>query len=237
MLPDAFSTEYALTWEAAIAGTGGRVFSTEELDVTEETIHLANYTRIKGDYPQIQRAIQDLHRAFAASSFTVIEDNAIGAAVADNLTIPEHQLRRFTTSKMSKERIIEALRAQLQLQLIKFHPSLKQVESELRDYQLPDTNVVQDSVMALAIALEYAAEAQGFPARGRIDRDLFRRLNASPYADWLDERDARVPAPPDPRVQLVTESGKIVGSTSESNLERMRVALEPHHGPLTAVPA
>ena len=57
------------------------------------------------------------------------------------------------------------------------------------------------------------------------------------YADWLDERDARVPAPPDPRVQLVTESGKIVGSTSESNLERMRVALEPHHGPLTAVPA
>jgi hypothetical protein len=275
MLPDAFATEYALSWEAAIAGTGARVFSAEEidaaitdarplvqsalpgrkyvigwdigsrhdfsvgivLDVTEEPIQLANYTRIKGDYPQIQRAIQDLHRAFAASSFTVIEDNAIGAAVADNLTIPAHQLCRFTTSKTSKERIIEALRAQLQLQLLKFHPSLKQLESELRDYQLPDTNVVQDSVMSLAIALEYAAQAQGFQAQGRIDRDLFRRLNASPYADWLDDRDARLPAPPDPRVHLVTESGKIVGRTSESNLERMSAALEPHHGPLTAVPA
>ncbi len=275
MLPDAFSTEYALTWQAAIAGTGGRVFSAEEidaaitdarplvqsaipgrkyvigwdigsrhdfsvgivLDVTEERIDVANYVRFKGDYPQIQRAIHDLHRAFAASSFTVIEDNAIGAAVADNLTIPAPQLRRFTTSKTSKERIIEALRAQLQLQLIKFHPSLKQVESELRDYQLPDKNVVQDSVMALAITLDPAAEARAFQARGRIDRDLFRRLNASSYADWLDERDARVRAPPDPPVHLVTESGKIAGSTNESNLERMRAALEPHHGPLTAVPA
>ena len=220
MLPDTFSTEYALTWEAAIAGTGARVFSAEEidaaitdarplvqsaipgrkyvigwdigsrhdysvgivLDVTEELIDVANYIRIRGDYPQIQRAISDLHRAFAASSFTVIEDNAIGAAVADNLDIPQHQLRRFTTSQTSKERIIEALRSQLQLQLVKFHPSLKQLESELRDYQLPDTNVVQDSVIALAITLDHAAEAQAFQARGRITVRLLRELNAPPPA-------------------------------------------------------
>jgi len=216
MLPDAFSTEYALSWEQAIAGPGGRVFTAEEveaavvdanplvqsalpdrkyvigwdigsrhdhsvgivLDVTEERIDVANYVRIKGDYPQIQRAICDLHRAFASSSFTVIEDNAIGAAVADNLDIPQHQLRRFTTSKTSKERIIEALRFQLQLRQIKFHPSLKQLESELRDYQLPDQNVVQDSVIALAIALAHAPEAQAFESTGQIDRSLFRALNA-----------------------------------------------------------
>jgi hypothetical protein len=104
----------------------------------------------------------------------------------------------------------------------------------MRDYQLPDDNVVQDSVISLAIALAHAAEAQGFQAQGRIDRDLFRRLNASPHEHWLDERDARVPAPPDPRVQLVTKSGKIVGSTSESNLERMsagpRTPLRPADG-------
>jgi hypothetical protein len=216
MLPDAFSTEYALSWEQALAGTGERVFTAQEiedaitdanplvqsaipgrkyvigwdigsrhdhsvgivLDVTGELIDVACYVRLKGDYPQIQRAIHDLHRAFGSSSFTVIEDNAIGAAVADNLTIPEHQLRRFTTSKQSKQRIIEALRLQLQLQLLKFHPSLNQLESELRDYQLPDTNVVQDSVIALAIALEHAAEAQGFQARGRINKRLLRTLNA-----------------------------------------------------------
>jgi len=57
--------------------------------------------------------MEDLNAAFARSSFTVIEDNSIGAAVADNLTIPVHQLRRFTTAAASKERIIEALRRQL----------------------------------------------------------------------------------------------------------------------------
>ncbi len=217
MLPDAFSTEYALTWEQAIAGTGGHVFTAQEidaamtdayplvqsaalgrkyviawdigsrhdhsvgivLDVTEELIDVACYVRLKGDYPQIQRAIRDLHQAFARASFTVIEDNSIGAVVADNLDIPQHQLRRFTTSKASKERIIEALRLQLQLQLLKFHPSLKQLESELRDYQLPDANVVHDSVMALSIALDHAAEAQGFQAGGgRINTHLLRSLNS-----------------------------------------------------------
>jgi hypothetical protein len=47
----------------------------------------------------------------------------------------------------------------------------------MRDYQLPDDNVVQDSVLSLAIALEHAAEARGFQATGHIDRRLFRALN------------------------------------------------------------
>jgi hypothetical protein len=215
MLPEAFSTEYALSWEQAIAGPGGHVFTAEEveaamvdarplvqsalpgrkyvigwdigsrhdhsvgivLDVSEEVFDVACYLRLKGDYPQIQKAIQDLHLAFARSSFTVIENNSIGAAVADNLDIPVHQLRRFTTSTASKERIIEALRLRLQLQLLKFQPSLKQLASELCDYQLPDTNCVQDSVIALAIALAHAPEAQAFESAGRIDRRLFRALN------------------------------------------------------------
>jgi len=138
---------------------------------------VACYLRTQGDYPQIQRAIEDLHTAFARSSFTVIENNSMGAAVADNLTIPAHQLRRFTTSSASKERIIEALRLRLQHQMLKFEPSLKQLATELRDYQLPDTNCVQDSVMALAIALDHAAEAQAFEPRGRINQRLFEELN------------------------------------------------------------
>jgi hypothetical protein len=148
------------------------------LDVTEEVFHVACYHRLTGDYPQIQRALQDLHQAFARSAFTVIETNSTGAAVADNVNIPAHQLRRFTTSKASKERIIEALRLQLQnQQQLKFQPSLTQLESELREYQLPDTNCIQDSVMALAIALDFAAEAQAFMAQGRINKRLFYDLN------------------------------------------------------------
>jgi hypothetical protein len=90
--------------------------------------------------------------------------------------VPPHQLRRFTTSRASKERIIEALR-RLQLQIIQFSSTLTRLAAELRDYQLPDTNCVQDSVIALAIALEHAHEAQafksstgGFPP----DRDIAR---------------------------------------------------------------
>jgi hypothetical protein len=215
MLADAFSTEYALTWEQALAGPGGHVFTAAEvagameyarplvqaaqpgrkyviawdigsredysvgivLDLSEEVFDVACYVRLKGDYPQIQRAIENLHEAFARSSFTVIEENAIGAAVADNLDIPVHQLRRFTTSRASKERIIEGLRRHLQLQIIQFSPTLTQLASELRDYQLPDTNCVQDSVIALAIALEHAPEAQAFKSTGGINKRLFRVLN------------------------------------------------------------
>nr|MBA3374559.1 hypothetical protein [Actinomycetota bacterium] len=63
------------------------------------------------------------------------------------------------------------------------------------------------------------------------------RPRVQSYADWLEERDARPPAPPDLPVRLVTESGRTVGRTSASNAERMAAALEPRHGPLTVVPA
>ena len=86
----------------------------------------------------------------------------------DNLASPAQQLRRFTTTPASKERIIEALRRCLQLEVIKFQPSLSQLAAELRDYRLLDTNCVQDSVIALAIALEHAEEAKAFKAGGRI---------------------------------------------------------------------
>jgi hypothetical protein len=75
-------------------------------------------------------------------------------------------------------------------------------------------------------------------ARWRATGGRILRLDRSwSYADWLDERDARVPAPPDPPVRLVSESGKTIGGTCESNAERMAAALEPRQGPLTVVPA
>ncbi|HEY8775406.1 MAG TPA: hypothetical protein VIM33_02875 [Gaiellaceae bacterium] len=63
------------------------------------------------------------------------------------------------------------------------------------------------------------------------------RRSLRPGVTWLDERDRRLRAAPEQRVQLVTESGETIASTSESNAERMSAALEPHYGPLTVIPA
>lgn len=60
------------------------------------------------------------------------------------------------------------------------------------------------------------------------------RPPARSYADWLG--DARPPAPPDRPVRLVSESGKTIAHTAESNGERMAAVLEPRHGPLRVVP-
>jgi hypothetical protein len=82
-----------------------------------------------------------------------------------------------------------------------------------------------------------AANPSPSSARRASGGRILRPARVRSYADWLDERDARLPARPDPPVRLVTESGKIVGRTSASNAERMAAALEPRCGPLTVVSA
>jgi hypothetical protein len=105
-----------------------------------------------------------MHRAYPG--LTVIEKNAMGAAVLENLNIAEHELEGFTTTAQSKARIIQNLAVQLQSWLIKWDPkACAQLDTEMRGYQDPDTHCVQDSVIALAIALEHAARAQ---TQGRI---------------------------------------------------------------------
>ena len=202
MLPSAFQTEYALTWQDAIAGTNEFVFSPKDidaagidfyglgpakprhkyvkawdigqardatvgicLDVTEEPNDVVAYVRLRGrPYPVIQAAIEQMHRTYPG--LTVIEKNAMGAAVLENLHIAEHELEGFTTTAQSKARIIQNLAVQLQSWLIRYDPkACAQLDAELRGYQEPDTHCVQDSVIALAIALEHAARAQ---TQGRI---------------------------------------------------------------------
>jgi hypothetical protein len=129
------------------------------LDVSDDVHDVVHYRRLRGvSYPQIQREIGAMHKAYPGS--TVIEDNAAGAAVRENLDLPQHQLVGFTTTASSKARIIEQLKIAVQNQHIKWDAdTCPQLDSEMRGYQLPDDNVVQDSVIALAIALEHAPHA------------------------------------------------------------------------------
>ena len=106
----------------------------------------------------IQHEIEAMHHAWPG--LTVIEDNAAGQAVRENLNLPEHKVIGFTTTASSKARIIQQLRIAVQHWHITWHPEVcPQLDAEMRGYQLPDDNVVQDSVIALAIALEHAAHA------------------------------------------------------------------------------
>jgi hypothetical protein len=129
------------------------------LDVTEDVHDVVAYRRLRGaPYPQIQREIEALHKAYPGT--TVIEDNAAGQAVRENLKLPEHQVIGFSTSPSSKARIIQQLRIATESWLIQWdRDACPQLDAEMRGYQLPDDNVVQDSVMALAIALEHAPYA------------------------------------------------------------------------------
>jgi hypothetical protein len=129
------------------------------LDVTEDVHDVVAYRRLRGvSYPQIQQEIEAMHHAYPG--ITVIEDNAAGEAVRENLNLPEHQLLGFRTTASSKARIIEQLKIAVQSWVIKWDAAAcPQLDAEMRGYQLPDDNVEQDSVIALAIALEHAPHA------------------------------------------------------------------------------
>jgi hypothetical protein len=129
------------------------------LDVTEDVHDVVAYRRLRGvRYPEIQREIEDLHHAYPG--ITVIEDNAAGEAVRENLNLPEHQVLGFRTTPSSKARIIEQLKIAVQSWVLKWDAAAcPQLDAEMRGYQLPDDHVEQDSVIALAIALEHAPQA------------------------------------------------------------------------------
>jgi hypothetical protein len=137
------------------------------LDITDEVQDVVHYVRLRENpYPFIQAEIEATHRAYPGP--TVIEKNAAGEAVIENLNIPEYEVEGWTTSNTSKARIISKLDVALQNQLIKWDPNAcSQLDAEVRGYQIPDDHVVQDSVMALAIGHEYSETAHLLTGRIR----------------------------------------------------------------------
>jgi hypothetical protein len=83
----------------------------------------------------------------------------MGITVIQNLKTPAHRIIPFTTSALSKASAIEGLSSALENQTLKAHPDdCEPLIRELRDYQVPDEHVVQDCVMATAIAIACAPQ-------------------------------------------------------------------------------
>jgi hypothetical protein len=134
--------------------------------VTEGVIDVVNMVYLSPtDYGEIQSNIENVARLWPG--VTAVEANSMGAAVIANLgckAIP------FTTTAASKGRILAAVHRQLSLQELTWNPSLvPQLDAEMRAYKLKDDNIRQDTVLALAIALEHAAPAH-YPTPGRAGK-------------------------------------------------------------------
>jgi len=129
------------------------------LDVTSGTFHVAGYWRYVGlTYPAIQSHITRIAREYPHAP-VVIESNAMGQAVIENLDIPNRVIP-FHTGETSKARAIEQLALKIQNWELQYDArELTQLHNELLGYARPDDYITQDSVMSLAFCIDQAAEA------------------------------------------------------------------------------
>ena len=125
--------------------------------------HVVYYKRLReATYPQIQHEIEWVDKAYRGP--LGIEKNSAGEAVIENLNIPEERANaaKFNTSHTSKPRIISQVKLELQNDCLKWpHAECPELTVEMSRYQIPDDNIIQDSVIALAIAVEYAGRDYG----------------------------------------------------------------------------
>jgi hypothetical protein len=117
------------------------------LDTAEMPWQVVAYDRLlKAAYAQSQAAIDA--RAGLYGGIVAVESNSIGDPVIEGLTC---RARPFVTTAKSKAAALQRLVRAVEQGYIKC--GVEQVLSELKSYQWDDAAIVQDSVMALAIAL------------------------------------------------------------------------------------
>lgn len=120
------------------------------LDVTEDVWHVVRFERVLGiPYPEIQNRIDARVRAYPGRHY--IESNGAGDPVWENLT---ERVEPFITLAKSKVQAITALALALENRILKHN--IPELTRELNLYQWDDQNLVQDCVMAAAIAALHA---------------------------------------------------------------------------------
>ena len=118
------------------------------LDVSKVPAQLACYDRlVQKPFPYIQSIIEERYRDYRPIALLVGDDNT-ALAVVENLHVPA---QHFLTGAKNKQEIIADLKQALEWGHIKAK-DCPQLLRELRVYKWDDRDLVQDSVMALAIA-------------------------------------------------------------------------------------
>jgi hypothetical protein len=145
--------------------------------------HVIAYERTIEPYPAIQARIERRHRAFGGKTY--VESNGPGDTVIENLLI---RVRPFVTTVRSKVQAIQAL--QLLIQQGRFKHGIDQLGRELSLYEWDDEGLIQDSVMAAAIA---ASEAVPPPSRfgAAVAKAMSHDDEEPTISERLAERKAR----------------------------------------------
>jgi hypothetical protein len=119
--------------------------------------HVVGFERFLAPYPVIQAKIEARRRSMGK---TWVESNGVGDPVIENLT---ESVEPFVTTVKTKTQAIQAL--QLLVQQGRFKHGEEQLDREMSLYQHDDKALIQDSVMAAAIA---AYQAVGVGAPGQV---------------------------------------------------------------------
>ena len=118
------------------------------LDVSRVPAQLVEYQRlVNKPFPYTQSIIEEQYRAYRPLSLLVGDDNT-ALAIVENLNVPA---QHFLTGAKNKQEIVADLKQALEWGHIKAK-DVSQLVRELRTYKWDDRDLVQDSVMALAIA-------------------------------------------------------------------------------------
>ena len=120
------------------------------------TWHEVAYERVLEPYPSIQARIDARHLKLRGT--THVESNGVGDPVIENLSV---EAQPFTTTARTKVQAIQSL--QLLIQQGRFKCGSEQLMRELGLYEWNDQGIVQDSVMAAAIAAHAAVNSTPLP--------------------------------------------------------------------------
>ncbi len=126
----------------------------EPQGVTVPVWHEIAFDRMLVPYPVVQTSIEDRHRTLRGRTY--VESNGVGDPVIENVTVP---VKPFTTTAKTKVQAIQALQLLIQQGRLKY--GNEQLDRELGLYQWKDDSIIQDSVIAAAIAAYHVVHQPG----------------------------------------------------------------------------
>jgi hypothetical protein len=144
------------------------------LDVTTQPYQVVRYERLqRAQYAQIVSLILQREQEYHGRTF--VEANSMGDPLVEAC---EGRVKPFVTTQASKANMLTRLIRLVEQGNLK--AGAEQLLSELRSYQWDDRNLVQDSVMALAIAV------QGIGSAGPIKVAFVSTSYPSLQRQWFE---------------------------------------------------